>query len=346
MSKASFSDILAQLADGRDFSRAEAKEALGFIVRGEVNEAQTAAFLFGMRQKGETTDELTGFTEAMRAAMVPVQVDTESAVDLCGTGGDHSGTFNISTAAMFVTAGAGVPVLKHGNRSISSKSGSYDVLEALGIVPALPAEKVERCFSETGMAFMFAPLFHPAMKYVMPARRALAMRTFFNIMGPLLNPAGVRRQVIGAYDLPTAEMCARILSRLGAESAVTVHACDGMDEFTTAEASDFFRVEKGRESGRTRFHPEELGIETATHKDLKGGDKDINAAIILSILKGNASPAQRDIVLLNAAFAISVSGKASGLPEALEMARESIGTGAALKKLQAMKETTQELKDD
>ncbi len=343
MSENPFKDVLNELAAGHDFTREQARTALGYIIKGDVNEAQTAAFLFGMRQKGETIDELTGFTEAMRAAMVSVKADTTGAVDLCGTGGDHSGTFNISTAAMFVVAGAGAGVLKHGNRSISSKSGSYDVLEALGVVPDLNPKQVQQCYAETGLAFMFAPLFHPAMKYVMPARRALGMRTFFNIMGPLLNPAGVKRQVIGAYDLPTAGLCAHILARLDTELAVTVHSRDGMDEFSTAAGADFYTVKDGGLAGPETFNPSDAGIATASHEQLQGGDKEYNAAIILKILAGKATLAQEDIVALNAAFALKAAGKTESVSEALEMARESIRGGAARAKLEAMKESTQEL---
>jgi len=343
MSNHTFSDVLNQLGEGLDFTRKEAAQALDFIISGEVNEAQTAAFLFGMRQKGETIEELTGFVEAMRAVVLPLDVDTTGAVDVCGTGGDHSGSFNISTGAMFVVAGAGVPVLKHGNRSISSKSGSYDVLESLGIVPGLKPEHAKSCFEQTGLTFMFAPLYPPAMKFVMPARRSLAMRSFFNIMGPLLNPAGVKRQVIGTYDIHTAQRSAEILGNLGAESAVTVHSDDGMDEFSTAASSGMFVLNGSMLSVRQEFKPEDLGFLRSTHAQLKGGDKEENAGIISNILSGKATQPQTDIVLLNSAFAIKVSGKTDDLSEALLMARESIRSGAAAQKLELLKQTSQDL---
>lgn len=338
-----FKQVLERLASGRDFEREEARQAMEFIIRGEVNEAQTSAFLFGMRQKGEQADELTGFAEAMRAAMIPVQTDVSGAVDLCGTGGDHSGSFNISTAAMFVVAGAGVPVLKHGNRSISSNSGSYDVLEALGVAPALEAPKVKTCFEQTGMAFMFAPLFHPAMKYVMPSRRALGMRTFFNIMGPLLNPAGVKRQLVGTFDEGTAHLCFNILHRLEAERIVTVHSQDGMDEFSTAADSHVHYLPADQIPTYIIFGPEQLGLKRATHAELKGGDKEVNAEIIRAILSGKATEAQTDIVLYNAAMGIFTGGLTDDFKEALELARESVGSGKAAEKLKHFAEATQEL---
>ena len=200
-----FTDLLEKLSHRQDLSAEEATYAMSNILSGDVPDTRISAFLFGMRSKGETIDELTAFVRTMREVGVRLDVDVTHAVDTCGTGGDHSGTFNISTASMFVVAGAGVPVLKHGNRSISSRSGSYDVLEKLGAVPSLDPGKVKQCFNNTNMAFMFAPLFHPAMKHVMTARRELGMRTFFNILGPLLNPAGVKRQIIGAYNRDVAQ---------------------------------------------------------------------------------------------------------------------------------------------
>ena len=341
-----FKQLLERIAEGRKLEREEARQAMEFVVRGEVNEAQTAAFLFGMRQKGETADELTGFAEAMRAAMIPVGVDVTGAVDLCGTGGDHSGSFNISTAAMFVVAGAGVPVLKHGNRSISSKSGSYDVLEALGVAPALEAPKVKTCFEQTGLAFMFAPLFHPAMKYVMPARRALGMRTFFNILGPLLNPAGVKRQLVGTFDDQTAKLCFDILYQLEAERIVTVHSEDGMDEFSTAADAGVHFLGQDAIPTYTKFTPEHFGLQRVDHEALRGGDKEVNAEIIRVVLEGRGTPAQTEIVLYNAGMGIYAGGKSDDFSEALALARESIGSGKAAEKLRHFAEATQELARD
>lgn len=345
MSINTFSEALEQLSEGKNFSREEAKQALQFVIDGDVNDSQISAFLFGMRQKGETADEVTGFVEAMRGAIIPINVNTDGAVDLCGTGGDHSGSFNISTAAMFVVAGAGVPVLKHGNRSISSRSGSYDVLESLGIIPDLKPEDAKKCFEQTGLTFMFAPLYHPAMRHVMPSRRALSMRTFFNVMGPLLNPAGVKRQVVGTYSGETAKLSAEILHKLGADSAVTVHAADGMDEFSTASSSQYYDLNGAMPSQPLNFDPATVGITLTTHEALRGGDKDTNAAIIRAILEGKATKAQTEIVELNAAFAIRVSGKTNDLADALDLARESVKSGKALQKLEAMKQVSQDLRN-
>src|SRR5690606_12980649 len=215
--------ILNDLVAGRSLDSSQAALAIRTIIAGESSDSETAAFLFGMRAKGETLEELTAIAEVMREEAVHVDVDVTGAVDVCGTGGDHSGTVNISTAVMFVVAGAGVPVLKHGNRSVSSKSGSVDVLEVIGANPLLHKAEAEQCFKETGMTFMFAPYFHPAMKHVVQVRKALRMRTFFNIMGPLLNPARVKRQMIGAYSSDAAEMMAGIVSRLGIDLAFVVH---------------------------------------------------------------------------------------------------------------------------
>ncbi len=338
-----FTDILTKISDRQDLTSEEARFALSSIISGDVPDVQIAAFLFGMRSKGETVGELTAFVQTMREAAVKLDVDTAHAVDLCGTGGDHSGTFNISTAAMFVAAGAGVPVLKHGNRSISSRSGSYDVLELLGAVPALEADKAAKCFQETGVTFMFAPLFHPAMKYVMPARKGLGMRTFFNILGPLLNPARVRRQVIGAYNREVAETMIRILANLDTEYAITLNAHDGLDEVTTTGLTDTFELVNNVSSEVVRFDPSDLGYTLADASDLKGGDAQTNADIIRAIFEGKATNAQHDIVELNAAFAIHVSGKSDSLAAAVEASRESIRAGKALKVMNRFAECTRDL---
>lgn len=356
-----FRDILEALVEGRDLSAEEAEFALESIVDGTASSEEAAALLFGMRAKGETVEELTAFVRVMRRAAIPLDVDSRGAVDLCGTGGDGSGTFNISTAAMFVVAGAGVPVLKHGNRSVSSRCGSADVLEKLGVVSTLGRKEVERVFGETGMAFMFAPNFHPAMKYIQPARRALKIRTSFNILGPLLNPADVRRQVIGAYSLDVAEIMIRILENLETVTAYTVHADDGMDEVTNTTTTRYFQLNRaasGRSGSATdrssandrsdqssepvSFNPAELGIPVVHPKELAGGDADDNAAIIRSIMENRATDAQRDIVLLNGAFGIHAGGRAASLPEAMEIARESLASGAAAGKLREFSEASRE----
>jgi len=328
-----FKDILEKISDKIDLSLPEAEFAMNQIIGGEVEDAAVAAFLFGMRTKGETVDELTAFVKVMRNAAVGVEVDTQGAVDLCGTGGDGLGTFNISTTAMFVVAGAGVPVLKHGNRSISSKCGSADVLEILGAGASLKKAEIEKVFNETGMAFMFAPNFHPAMKYVMPARKALGIRTFFNMLGPLLNPAGVRRQVIGAFSKDAARKMAQILANLQTEKAFTVSALDGLDEISLADQTLLFKLPDGNKIEEQLFNPMDLGFEKAAHKDLQGGGSSVNAEILKTVLQDKSGKPKKDIVILNAAFAILVSGKTDDLNEAVKMAKESIESGKALEKL-------------
>jgi anthranilate phosphoribosyltransferase len=338
-----FKHILETLSEGVNLSPEEADFALRQIVKGEVSNEEVAAFLFGMRAKSETVEELTAFVRVMRDAAVSVNVDVEGAVDLCGTGGDSSGTFNISTAAMFVVAGADVPVLKHGNRSVSSKCGSADVLEELGIVATLDKEGVEKVFEETGIAFMFAPNFHPAMKYVMPARRTLGLRTFFNILGPLLNPADVKRQVIGAYNRDIAKIMVQILSNLDTEKAYTLSAHDGLDEVSITSSTEIFELQFSMINESALFDPRSLGFELASLDQLVGGDAAVNAGIIRNITENKADKAHRDVAVINAAFGIHVSGKAASLEEAVEMAVESIESGKAGRKLRQFTEATQDL---
>ncbi|MGM0506651.1 MAG: anthranilate phosphoribosyltransferase [Bacteroidota bacterium] len=341
--ESTFREFLEILAQGRDLSSVQADNALKKIVGGQVSSEEVAAFLMGMRSKGETVEELVSFVRVMRDSVIPVRAKKEGAIDLCGTGGDRSGTFNISTAAMFVAAGAGVPILKHGNRSVSSKCGSADVLETLGAVVDLQQEAAEELFRKTGVVFMFAPNFHPAMKHVMPARRAMRIRTFFNILGPLLNPAGVHRQVVGAFNEETARMMARILSRLDTEHAITVHALDGLDEVSTTGPSLLCHVEKGRDVREEIFDPESLGLKRARLEELKGGDAAENAELIQQILAGRATRSQEEMVLLNAAFGIAVSGRVGSVAEGLEAARESIRSGEATRALDRFVTVSREL---
>lgn len=338
-----FTDILEKISNSEDLTSEEASSALQQIVKGSVSNEEVAAFLYGMRIKGETVAELTAFVKVMREAATLVEVDTTGAVDLCGTGGDKSGTFNISTAAMFVVAGAGVPVLKHGNKSVSSKSGSYDVLETLGVVPNLKKKEVEKLFNETGMAFMFAPNFHPAMKYVMPARRALKVRTFFNMLGPLLNPARVRHQVVGAFSREAAHKMVQILANLDTETAFTLSAHDGLDEVSTTSQTEIFELKSNISGNSNSFDPRTLDYTLVKSDDLLGGDAAVNAGIIQNIFKGESTKAQRDIVELNAAFGIYVSGAADSLETAKEKAAESIDSGSAADKLKLFAKTSQKL---
>jgi len=337
-----FTQILETVADREDLAHDEAREALNMIISGDLSNEEVAAFLIGMRSKGETIEELTAFVEVMREAAVQPKVDVEGAVDLCGTGGDNSGTFNISTASMFIVAGAGVPVLKHGNRSVSSRCGSADVLEELGVVADLDKDGVEAVFEETGLAFMFAPNFHPAMKHVMPARRSLGIRTFFNILGPLLNPAGVKRQVVGAYSQEIARKIIHILANLDTEFAYTVNAHDGLDEVSLSAQSEIFELKDRLSTESIIFDPRSLEFEWVKLEELKGGGREKNASIIRDILDDKASEARQNIVLLNATFGIHASGKVDHLSEAKELAIDSLKSGNAAKKLSEFVEATRE----
>lgn len=324
-----FSSILDKVVRKEDLDANEAKSALQRIITGEVPDEQIAAFLTAMRTKGETTQELTAFVRVMREAAIKPEVNVDRAVDLCGTGGDSSGTFNISTASMFVVAGAGVPVLKHGNRSVSSKSGSADVLEELGAVIDLNKEEVEQVFEQAGLVFMFAPNFHPAMKHVMSARRTMGIRTFFNILGPLMNPAGVKRQMIGAYSREVAREIAHILANLETEFAYTVNAHDGLDEVSLAAQSEIYELNHNMVKESTTFDPRSLDFEWTELEFLQGGDAKYNANIIRSILDNKATDPQRNIILLNATFGIHASGKVDNLTEARKLAVESLRSGKA-----------------
>ncbi len=326
-----FKEILNKLSFAENLTRQEAEEALNLVMQGDIEDSQIAAFLTAMRMKGETVDELTGFVQVMRNKAVKVNVDVKNAIDLVGTGGDKSNTFNISTVSSFIVAGAGVPVIKHGNRSASSKCGSADVLEHLGAVIELDNKGVEHVFNEVGMAFMFAPMFHPAMKYVMPARKALGFRTFFNILGPMANPAGVRRYVIGTYNQEIAVKIANILANLETEFAYTFNSMDGLDELSVSAESEVYELNKSEVSEMLRFSPESLGFGMYNHDELKGGGRVENGIILKNILNGNGTNAQRDITLLNATFAIQASSMAKDFKEAKQMAMESLDSGNALK---------------
>lgn len=335
---------LTALAEGRTLSQEEAEAAMHVMMRGEAAPEQVAGFLLGLRARGETLDELVGFTRVMRQYAVPVHTEDPYAIDLCGTGGDRSGTFNISTAAAFVCAGAGVTVVKHGNRSVSSQAGSADVLEALGVVIDLDAAGVERCLEETGIAFVFAPKFHPAMRHVMPVRKALGVRTFFNILGPLCNPAGVRRQLVGAFRAEVAATMAAILARLGAEHVVAVHSEDGLDELSLSAPTATYEYRLGDAVPRPgRIEPETLGLPRVPLEQLRGGDATANAKLLRQVLSGDPGP-HRDVVLLNAAYALYVSGRfGDDLQACLEAARVSLDSGAARARLERLIEVSGQL---
>lgn len=329
---------IAKVIDGDDLRRAEMVDVMNQIMSGEATDAQIGAFLIALRLKGESVDEIAGAAAVMREKATPIATKHDVIVDTCGTGGDHSGTFNISTTAAFVAAGAGLCVAKHGNRAATSQSGSADVLMALGVNIEASPETVSQCLDEVGIGFLFAPALHGAMKYAIGPRRELGVRTIFNALGPLTNPAGAKRQVIGVYSAALTETLAGVLATLGAERAYVVHGTDGLDEMTLTGPTKVSELKDGAVS-TYRVSPGEVGLGQARADALKGGDADSNAAITLSVLKGAEGPA-RDIVLLNAAAAIVAGGKASDLREGVQAAAEAIDSGRAMAKLEALIEAS------
>ena len=320
-------NTIEKLLDCINLTQKEARDVMFNIMSGEYDDAQISGFLIPLRAKGENYEEIAGFAQAMRDKMTPID-SVENAIDMCGTGGDALGTFNISTVASFVVAGAGVPVAKHGNRSMTSKSGSADVLTALGVNITLPPEKVSECIQNFGIGFMFAPSLHPAMKYAMGARKALAVRTVFNILGPLCNPAGVKRQLIGIFDGNLTDKVARVLQRLGSIHAMVVHGNEGLDEISTTDDTKYTELTPDGEIQSGTLSPSELGFAITDLESLQGGEPAENAKIIRSILNGAKGP-QRDIVIINAAAGIMVGGKSKTLSDGIQMAEESIDSGSA-----------------
>ncbi len=333
-------EALQKVLGGGDLEEKEAAAVMTEIMEGKTTPALTAAYLVALRCKGETIGEIAGSVQCMREHAVPVEISCD-AIDLCGTGGDGKGTFNISTTCAFVVAGAGVPVAKHGNRAASSDCGSADLLEELGVAVALPAAQVARCIEEVGVGFMFAPLFHPAMKHVAPVRKELGVRTIFNILGPLSNPAGVRRQLVGVFDPELLGKFAHTLHELGAESAVAVHSEDGYDEATTTDTCRAAVLRAGEVSSLT-VEPEGLGFEKALPEDLKGGSPQENARITMRILEGEEGP-RADTVLLNSGLALYAAGKADSIEDGVAFARESLASGSAKKALEKLVELSQAL---
>ncbi|MFC1618771.1 anthranilate phosphoribosyltransferase [Candidatus Neomarinimicrobiota bacterium] len=312
----------------------EAKDVMVRIMSGEFNDTQIAGFLVALRAKGETASEIAGFAQAMREKMIKVPL-AKDAIDMCGTGGDAKGTFNISTIASFVVAGAGVPVAKHGNRSITSSCGSADLLAALGVDIHLPPEKVAKAIEEVGLGFMFAPSLHPAMKHVMPARKALGIRTIFNILGPLTNPAGTNRQLLGIFDGTLTETMAKVLKKLGSREAMLVHGEDGLDELTTTSSSKVSHLLRTGVIKSSILNPRSLGLPMATLDDLKGGTVEENATIAIDILQGESGP-KRDVVVLNAAAGLVVGGAATDLKDGIQLAGEALDSGRARKVLERL----------
>jgi anthranilate phosphoribosyltransferase len=330
--------FLHKISAREDLSADQAREAMLSILNGEATTPQIAAFLVALRTKGETPDELLGFARAMRekSARIEVALDSGPLLDTCGTGGDGGATFNISTVAAFVVAGAGVRVAKHGNRSLSSACGSADLLEQLGVEVSLTPIRIAESIRKVGIGFMFAPLMHPAMKHAQPARAELKMRTVFNLLGPLTNPARATRQLIGAPSAQTAELMANALAALEAERAFIVHGSDGLDEITTTGPTLVFEV-KGPSVRSFEWMPGDFGIQRANLDALRGGDKACNAAIATAILQGQPG-AQRDIVLVNSAAGLLAAGIAANLREGIARAAEAIDSGAAWNKLRQLAE--------
>ena len=327
---------LHAVAERQNLSTSDAADAMEVILAGQVSAAQIAAFLTALRMKGETVDELVGFARTMRnrAVRVDVGLNGETLLDTCGTGGDGQSTFNISTVAAFVAAGAGVRVAKHGNRSASSRCGSADLLEKLGIAVSIPPEAVARAIREVGIGFLFAPSVHTAMKHAHPVRVELKMRTVFNLLGPLTNPAGATAQLVGAPSQKAAELIAGALAHLGLEHGFVVHGSDGLDEITTTGETLAFEIRDGR-VGRRSLSPEDFGVERANASALKGADPETNAVIARAIFRGAVGP-PRDIVLVNASAALVAAGKAADFRDGMELAVASIDSGAAWKKVEEL----------
>jgi len=329
--------FLHKIAAGEDLSATEAREAMLAILSGSATTPQISAFLMGLRMKGETPEELLGFARAMREKTIRIDacVYPEPLLDTCGTGGGGGATFNISTVAAFVAAGAGARVAKHGNRSFSAQCGSADLLEQLGVEVSQSPERIAQAIREIGIGFLFAPLLHPAMKHAQPARMELKMRTVFNLLGPLTNPAHATRQLIGAPSAHTAELIANVLAGLGPERALVVHG-DGLDEVTTTGVTLVFEI-TGHDVRSFQWTPSDFGVPEARIEDLRGGDRAYNAEIATAVFEGQAG-AQRDIVLVNSAAALLVAGIAHSPLSAMERAAESVDSGAALAKLKRLAE--------
>jgi len=321
-----FKALIAKVATGASLTREEAASAFDRMMSGEATPSQMGGLLMGLRVRGETVDEITGAVTTMRAKMLAVKAPKD-AVDVVGTGGDASGSYNISTCASFIVAGAGVPVAKHGNRALSSKSGAADVLQALGVKIDLDTQQVGRCIRDAGIGFMFAPAHHPAMKNVGPTRVELGTRTIFNLLGPLSNPASVKRQMIGTFSKHWIEPMAQVLKNLGSECVWVVHGSDGLDEITTSGPTSVAEL-KGGKIRTFEVSPEDAGLPRVSPEALKGGDAEQNAKALLDVLKGKKG-AFRDVSILNAAAALIVAGKAKDLKDGAVLAAKAIDSGEA-----------------
>lgn len=330
MQPKSLRDFIGKVANGEPLSRDAATQAFDIIMSGEATPSQIGGFLMALRVRGETVDEIAGAVTTMRAKMLPVRAP-EGSIDIVGTGGDSAGTYNVSTCASIVVAACGVPVAKHGNRALSSKSGAADVLGALGVNIELPPDRIADCVRQAGVGFMFAPAHHAAMKHVGPSRVELGTRTIFNILGPLSNPAGTRRQLIGVFDRRWIVPMAEVLAALGSQHVWVVHGSDGLDEITTTGPTHVAELKDGKVD-TFDISPSDIGLKPARAEDLKGGDAATNAAAVRALLGGEHGPF-RDIVIFNSAAALQIAGKASNLAGGAELAAQAIDSGAALERL-------------
>jgi anthranilate phosphoribosyltransferase len=329
-------EAISKLTEWIDLTEAEAEETMREIMEGKATSAQIAAYITALRMKGETVSEITGSAKAMREKAERIRVEDPLVVDTCGTGGDRMNTFNISTTAALVVAGAGITVAKHGNRSVSSLCGSADVLRALGIRIDIPPERVAACINQIGIGFLFAPLFHGAMRHAMGPRQEIGVRTIFNILGPLTNPAGATIQVLGVYAESLTDLLAQVLMNLGSRHCFAVHGMDGLDEISISDRSRVSEGKGGRVAGYY-IEPKDFQLERGKLKDLEGGSAEVNARILIKILEGESGP-KRSIVLLNAAPAIVAAGKAKTLQEAVEVAAAAIDSGRAMEKMIALRD--------
>ncbi len=328
-------EAIQKVVECIDLTETEAFEVMNDMMSGTATAAQIGALITAMRMKGETIAEVTGMARSMRTYASTIAPNLKDLVDTCGTGGDHSFTFNISTTAALVAAGAGVPIAKHGNRSVTSKTGSADVLEVLGVRLDLPPEKVEACINRVGIGFMFAPLFHGAMKYAIGPRKEIGIRTVFNILGPLTNPANASGHLLGVYSEKIMDLMAHVLKNLGVKRAFIVHGVDGLDEMSITGETKAAVLLNGKITKHT-YTPEMFGFERVPLEAIRGGDHNENAEILVNILKGVTTGPYLDVTLLNAAAAIVAGGKTDSIEEGLKLARRSIETGAALKKLEEL----------
>ncbi len=331
-------DAIGKLVEGKSLTENESEIVMSEIMSGEATPSQIGAFLVSLRIKGETIEEITGCAKAMRASAIKILPDAALLVDTCGTGGDALSTFNISTLVAFVAAAAGLAIAKHGNRSVSSMCGSADLLQALGVKIELSPDKVSACIDKVGVGFLFAPLLHPAMKYAMPTRKEIGIRTIFNILGPITNPASAQIQLLGVYDPKLTTMLARVLARLGSQRAMVVHGADRLDELSTTGLNSIAELRNGKVKSY-ELDPHKLGLPRARIEDMKGGLPQENAAIALSILKGEKGP-RRDIVLLNSAALFVLTDKAKDWKEGLELGARMIDSGKAEEKLRQLVEFT------